>query len=315
MQAGLVRDGHGDLLADDIFCLPDGPRALDCLDFDDQLRWMDGLDDVACLAMDLERLGDPGAGKQLLRYYAEFSGNAQPESLRHHYIAYRAVMRAKIAALRAAERGEAGAQDADEASLLCDIGLRHLQAGQPLLILVGGVPGSGKTSLAHALADLMHAAVMSSDRVRKELSGVPPNRHAAARFNEGIYGPESTQRTYAWLASRARELLDLGETVIVDATFSDAGLRTRFREVAARSRAAAVELQCVAPPSTVRARLLARETHPDALSDAGISVGHRISMGFEAWPEAATVDASGSCDAAASFALETVTQKANGHES
>jgi aminoglycoside phosphotransferase family enzyme len=87
MAAGLVRDGHGDLLADDIFCLADGPRALDCLDFDNRLRWIDVLDDVACLATDVEDLGAAGAAYGFLGNYAEFSGWPQPETLLHHYIA------------------------------------------------------------------------------------------------------------------------------------------------------------------------------------------------------------------------------------
>ncbi|MDT7552839.1 MAG: uncharacterized protein QOI16_1375 [Pseudonocardiales bacterium] len=89
-------DGHGDLIADDIFCLPDGPRVLDCPDFDDHLRHVDALDDVAFLAMDLERLGHAELGTIFLDVYAEFSGDPAPASLRHHYIAYRALLRAKV---------------------------------------------------------------------------------------------------------------------------------------------------------------------------------------------------------------------------
>ena len=97
---GRVVDGHGDLLADDIFCLDDGPRVLDCLEFDDRLRWLDGLDDAAFLAMDLERLGAPDLAARFLDWYAEFAGDPAPASLRHHYVAYRAFVRAKVACLR-----------------------------------------------------------------------------------------------------------------------------------------------------------------------------------------------------------------------
>ncbi|HEY3014803.1 MAG TPA: hypothetical protein VGJ41_06815, partial [Nocardioides sp.] len=75
---GSVVDGHGDLIADDIFCLPDGPRALDCLDFDDRLRYVDGIDDAAFLAMDLERLGAPHLADRFLDWYAEFAGDPAP---------------------------------------------------------------------------------------------------------------------------------------------------------------------------------------------------------------------------------------------
>ncbi len=99
--AGLVRDGHGDLVADDIFCLPDGPRVLDCLEFDDRLRYVDVLDDVAFLAMDLERLAAPEAAEHFQYWYAEFAGRPRVVSLEHHYTAYRAFVRAKVACLQA----------------------------------------------------------------------------------------------------------------------------------------------------------------------------------------------------------------------
>ncbi|GHE74913.1 hypothetical protein GCM10018771_66290 [Streptomyces cellulosae] len=93
---GRVVDGHGDLLAEDVFCLDDGPRLLDCLEFDDRLRHVDGLDDAAFLAMDLEQLGAPEAAAWFLARYGEFSGDPAPSSLRHHYVAYRAFVRAKV---------------------------------------------------------------------------------------------------------------------------------------------------------------------------------------------------------------------------
>ena len=137
-------------------------------------------------------------------------------------------MRAKVAAIRAAERDHPGGTDAEEAALLCGIGLRHLEQGRVRLVLVGGAPGSGKTTLATALGDTLPAAVLSSDRVRKELSGLPPTRHVAAPFEEGIYGRGMTARTYALLARRTGSLLAMGESVIVDATFSRAELRLLF---------------------------------------------------------------------------------------
>jgi uncharacterized protein len=171
VRDGRIVDGHGDLLADDIFCLDDGPRVLDCLEFDDQLRWLDGLDDIAFLAMDLERLGAPELGELLLDRYAEFSGDPAPASLREHYLAYRAFVRVKVACLRHAQGDSAAA---GEAQVHAGITLAHLRRGQVRLVLVGGLPGSGKTTVAGRLADELGAVLLSSDRLRKELSGVTP---------------------------------------------------------------------------------------------------------------------------------------------
>lgn len=87
IEQGRVLDGHGDLLADDVFCLGDGPRILDCLEFDDALRYVDGLDDAAFLAMDLESLGAPESAAFFLAQYGEYSGDPAPPSLWHHYVA------------------------------------------------------------------------------------------------------------------------------------------------------------------------------------------------------------------------------------
>jgi aminoglycoside phosphotransferase family enzyme/predicted kinase len=272
--AGLARDGHGDLLADDVFCLPDGPRALDCLEFDDRLRWMDVLDDVACLAMDLERLGAVAAAQSLFEDYEEFSGAPQPDSLRHHYVAYRAVMRAKVAAIRAASAvGPLAQAAADEAGALCRLGLDHLRQARVRLLLVGGSPASGKTTLAGAIADAVGATLLSSDRIRKELHGLSPKQHYPARFAEGIYTADSTERTYRELAGRTQQLLGLGETVIVDASFTKNANRRPFRAVAASASADLLEVRCTAPDGLVKQRLSARLSTPDRVSEADITVG------------------------------------------
>ncbi|MGO4343076.1 AAA family ATPase [Pedococcus sp. 2YAF34] len=303
VEAGLVRDGHGDLLADDIFCVPEGPRALDCLDFSDELRWMDVLDDAASLATDLERLGSPRLGEQFLHDYAEFSGTRQPPSLRHHYAAYRAVMRAKVAAIRAAGHHTRTGADADEAGLLCDIGLSHLRRGRVRLVLVGGPPGSGKTTLSAALADRLGAVLLASDVERKSLAGMAPSVHAPAALGQGIYTAGMTVRTYTSLAARAALLLGMGETVVVDASFSAAGLREQFRSLARTASTPVVELVCSAPGRVIEDRLRSRASRPDALSDADWSVGRRVAALAEPWPEASVVHTGTSREAALTHAL------------
>lgn len=290
IEAGLIRDGHGDLLADDIFCLSDGPRVLDCLDFDETLRFMDVLDDVSCLAMDLERLGRVDLAEAFLQWYAQFSGTPLPEGLKHHYIAYRAVMRAKVTALR--ERAEGTDQAANEVAALCAIGKAHLRAGRRRLILVGGAPASGKTTLATALTDPLGAPVLSSDRVRKESAGISPQTPAGAPFEQGLYTTDLTNRTYASLQSRAQALLGLGESVIVDASFTKARHREPFRQLAATARADLVELRCVVAPPIAHQRRRRRAAHPDRYTDADEHIAERLAAAAEPWPQAHEINTS-----------------------
>ncbi|MDP1807390.1 MAG: hypothetical protein Q8K72_19595, partial [Acidimicrobiales bacterium] len=149
IKEGRACDGHGDLLADDIFCLDDSPRVLDCLEFDDRLRFGDALADVAFLAMDLERLGRPDLASEFLARYQDASGDGWAPSLAHHHIAYRAQVRAKVAAVRWSQGDTASGPTATRLLALCH---DHLRRARVRLVLVGGNPGTGKSTVARDIA-------------------------------------------------------------------------------------------------------------------------------------------------------------------
>jgi hypothetical protein len=283
---GRAVDGHGDLLADDIFCLDDGPRVLDCLEFDDRLRLGDGLADVAFLAMDLERLGRPELGQLLLDHYREHRGDAWPASLAHHHIAYRAQVRAKVAAIRARQGDERARRQAMD---LLAMARGHLEDGQVRLLLVGGLPGTGKSSLAAALGHALHATVLRSDEIRKERAGLTTNERAPAAFGAGLYTAESTAATYATLLEWATVALGRGETVVLDASWSSADQRARARQVATDGAATLVELRCDAPADVAAARMARRAADGDDPSDATPMIAAQMAAHADPWPEATTV--------------------------
>ena len=287
IRGGFLVDGHGDLLADDIFCLDDGVRILDCLEFDDRLRWVDGLDDAAFLAMDLERLGAPVLAERFTGWYAEFSADPAPAALVHHYTAYRAFVRAKIAFLHAAQGDLAGGAAAQQ---LTGMTLRHLRAGTVTLVLVGGLPGTGKTALAGKLAAQLGFTMLSSDRIRKELAGVPAEQRCPAPWQAGIYTPAWTARTYEELLRRAGWLLARGESVIADATWESPDRRAAAVTLAGAARAELVALRCAAPADIAQRRLAARTGD---ISDAGPAVARQMAARQTPWPEAVTIDTGG----------------------
>ncbi|BCM64765.1 hypothetical protein EASAB2608_00099 [Streptomyces sp. EAS-AB2608] len=300
IEQGRVVDGHGDLLAEDVFCLDDGPRVLDCLEFDDHLRYVDGLDDAAFLAMDLEQLGAPDTAAYFLARYGEYSADPAPPSLWHHYVAYRAFVRAKVSLIQA-RQGMPGAEAA--ARRLASLALRHLRASAVFLTVVGGLPGSGKSTLSGALADRLGVTLLSSDRIRKELAGIPAEQSAAARYGEGLYTPEWTARTYAALLDRATVLLSSGESVVLDATWSDAAQRQAAQGVAERTSADLVALHCHVPDAVSAARL---NTRPAGPSDAGPGIANAMAAREPPWPDAVPVDTSGALEAAVARALTAV---------
>ena len=291
-----IVDGHGDLMADDVFCLDDGPRVLDCLDFDDRLRWLDGLDDAAFLCMDLERLGAPRLAEHFISWYAEYAADPSPPSLRHHYVAYRAFVRAKVACLRWAQ-GDQGS--AATVARHTEIALRHLHAGAVGLVLVGGLPGSGKTALSEALADRLGCAVINSDRVRKELADIAPETSAAAEFGAGIYTASWTRRTYAEIMRRAARLLSYGESVIIDASWTSAELRAEAAGLAEHADVTA--LNCHTPLAGERLR-----TRAHGVSDADPAIAARMAETADPWPEATPVDTSGPVEKSVEVALRAV---------
>jgi uncharacterized protein len=279
-----VRDGHGDLLADDIFCLDDGPRILDCLDFSARYRYSDVLLDAAFLAMDLERLGSSKSAVTFLNRWRSVTGDHYPASLAHHYIAYRAHVRAKVACLRVAQGMPAAAETARRCH---DLAADHLEAGRVRLVLVGGAPGTGKTTLATGLADAIDATVLRSDEVRKELAGIGPRVSGTAGLGEGLYTPAAIDATYRELIGRATALLERGRSVVLDATWSAEGHRGSARRAADGTRADLTELCCQAPVEVAERRVASRG--PDA-SDVTVEIVRRLTGTADPWPAAAILD-------------------------
>jgi predicted kinase len=165
------------------------------------------------------------------------------------------------------------------------------------LILVGGTPATGKTTLAGRLADQLGAVVLSSDRIRKELAGVDPDRSAATDYRHGVYAPEWTRRTYREALHRARGLLEMGETVVLDASWTDASLRRQARDVATETSSAVVELRCTALPDVVAERLARRATAHTGASDADATIAAKLAADMDTWPQAYEIETDeGDCD-------------------
>ncbi len=297
ITAGRARDGHGDLLADDIFCLDDGPRVLDCLEFDDRLRWGDELADVAFLALDLERLGRADLAGQFLAAYREFAGDTWPDSLAHHHIAYRAQVRAKVAALawEQADEGSPG-QDraAREARQLLGLAATHLSAGRVRLVVIGGLPGTGKSTLAARLGEALGAVVLRSDEIRKQLAGLGPATPAPAAFGQGLYRPEMTESTYSELLRRARTALAGGQSVVADASWHDPAWREAARTLAGQVVADLAEVRCELPVELIMHRVGARAAVGGDTSDATAAVVRQLAASQQPWPSALVVDTTAS---------------------
>ena len=294
-----IRDGHGDLLADDVFCLSGGPRLLDCLEFDDRLRYGDVLGDVAFLAMDLERLSRGDLAARLLERYRMESGDRWPASLEHFYIAYRALVRAKVAVLRVSDDPSA----ATAASALLALSETHLRRGRVRLVLIGGAPATGKTTIARELAHASGWTVLRSDVIRKQLAGLEPIDSARAPLDRGLYTQGGTDRTYAALVDQARARLEHGDSVILDASWGSRDRRRAAQALAGQTGSELVSFVCDVPPQVADQRASTRMQQGNDSSDADASIASALRARFDAWPEAVALDTSEAPDQLARLIL------------
>ena len=293
VQTGRVRDGHGDLLADDVFCLPDGPRVLDCLDVDPQLRCGDVVADVAFLAMDLEHLGDVTAAHRLWEQYRLHSGEHHPQTLVHFYTAYRAAVRAKVCCLRADQLPPGGARASQlrEAADLAGLALRHLEQTRVTLTLLGGLPGSGKSTLAEAVTAVGDSTLLSSDLVRHELRGHRVDRDDQEPHAGPEYAAETTDEVYRTMLHRARIELARGVSVVLDASWTTEAHRRAARALATETSSVLIEVQCQVTDDVAAARTRERGPAHDAHATAAVRTAMRVRT--DAWPTATCMDTAG----------------------
>jgi uncharacterized protein len=282
-----IVDGHGDLLADDIFCLPDGPEILDCLEFDDNLRYVDTIDDAAFLAMDLEFLGRKDLAEFFLDQYSRLAADPAPQSLKHFYVAYRAVVRAKVDCVRFAQRHH---DAADDASRHLAIALEHLRACSVRLALVGGGPGTGKTTLAHGLAQRVGAEVVSTDEVRRAMQDAGAIDGVAGVLNAGLYSNENVATVYDEVIQRAHDHLANGRSVILDGTWRDSDRRDQVRQLAVQTHSDDIELKCQISASTAAHRVAARPQ--GNMSDATPAIASALADDAQEWFGAHRIDTS-----------------------
>ncbi|MGD0746448.1 MAG: AAA family ATPase [Acidimicrobiales bacterium] len=289
IATGKVCDGHGDLQAEDIFCLDDGVRILDCIEFSDELRFGDVCADVAFLAMDLERLGRPDAAQRFVRDYESRSGADLPPPLLHHYIAQRAYVRAKVACLQY----EQGVEGCDRAARdLHALALRHVRQSRLALALVGGLPGAGKSTLAAGLAAETGWALLRSDEVRRDLQPPGGSEPTDPAPDDGRYAPSAVGAVYVDLVRQARLLLEKGESVILDASWTDAARRSEAARLAADTGSELLEFCCTCEDVVATARIDERRGRGGDVSEATPKVRAAMADRMDAWPSATVIDTS-----------------------
>ncbi len=269
---GFVRECHGDLHLGNIALIGDQPIPFDGIEFNPALRWIDVMSEVAFTMMDLLHRGRPDYAWRFLNGYLETTGDYAGIAVLRFYLAYRAAVRAKVSAIRSAQPGiavRAGADALRACRSYLALAQHCLHESHPVLIITHGLPGSGKTTFAQYLVEQMGAIRLRSDVERKRLHGL----QAGERSRGDIYGAAATERTYARLHELAREILQAGHVVIVDAAFLNRAEREQFRRLAHNLSVPFAIASLHAPDPALRQRI--EQRRHDA-SEADVAVLEKL---------------------------------------
>lgn len=264
---GYIRECHGDLHLGNIAWVDAQPLIFDGIEFNPDLRFIDVISEMAFLAMDLRHRGEPGLAWQALNTYLEDTGDYSGLAALPYYMAYRALVRAKVAAIRAHQ----GQGDFAECHTYLKLAAQITEERRPALILMHGVSGSGKTVLSQALMQAMGAIRLRSDVERKRLFGLAPLDNSEA-VPGGIYTREAGERTREHLLRLARHLLEEGYTVIEDATFLARNWRLPFQNLADSLQVPWVLVSPRVSLDELRRRVIRRKAHGGDASEADTSV-------------------------------------------
>ena len=281
---GRVREGHGDLRAEHICLAGNEIDVIDCVEFSERLRYGDVASEIAFLAMDLERLGAPRLADELAEAYTEIAGDEELAVFVPFYKCYRACVRGKVESLRSLER-EVGAAEREQACQLArgyfDLASRYARGASPALIVVCGLSGSGKSTVARMLEHRKGFKAINSDRVRKRLASVSPHEHVRTDYGANIYSDRFSKIAYDAMLAEAETLLNEGCGAILDATFKASADRQLALALAARHGVPVLFVECVVSEGEAIRRLERRASSHDEVSDATPEVYKRQRAEFE----------------------------------
>ena len=272
---GFIRECHGDLHLANIVLLDEVPVPFDGIEFNAELRFIDVASDVAFTFMDLVEHGLPRLAWRFLNQYLEASGDYGLLTGLRFYAVYRALVRAKVSLIRAHQPDtHASEKQRAAAAFLRDLALaeRLAAASSPLLVAIGGLSGSGKTTVASLLLEHLGALRVRSDIERKRLAGLAAGARTAAAFGAGLYSPEMTMRTYERLHEVAASVLAAGFPVIIDAAMLRRVERRALSRLAVRFGVRYECIWCDASAATLRARVARRQAQGADASDATLAV-------------------------------------------
>jgi aminoglycoside phosphotransferase family enzyme/predicted kinase len=279
VHEGWIRERHGDLHLSNLVLTDNGIRAFDCIEFSEQLRQIDAVDDIAFLFMDCAVRGHEDLAYTFVDGYLEATGDYSGAPLLRFYAIYRSLVRAKVAALQLAQSFDDGAAKRLDRHIDWARKIVNLPAGH--IVLMCGPSGSGKSWLAERLVPYIPGIRIRSDIVRRQLAGLDRTQASGSDLDSGIYKQAMGEAVYARLLELTGDLIAVGENVVVDAAFLSSANRATFQAFARKQGCKCVVVQCDAQPDVLRQRVVLRLASGDDPSEATLAVLDRQLESFD----------------------------------
>jgi uncharacterized protein len=283
MEQHRIRDCHGDLHLDHIHITPEATTIFDCIEFNDRFRFIDVANDLAFLAMDFDFEGKRVLGSLFLRNAAGAFGDAGLQEVANFYKCYRAFVRGKVETLQTTSaEASIALEHAKRASRYFRLALEYaINGSQPLVLVIMGRVGTGKSTVAQQLGQELDWPVFSSDRIRKTLASVPLTQRTASELKEMVYSEQMTDRTYQELVKQGLAALADSGVVILDATFSTQAKREYLRTECAKAHVHVQVIELEAEMDEIANRLHARGTIAGEISDARLEDLEALTAAYE----------------------------------
>jgi uncharacterized protein len=294
IQQHRILDCHGDLHLDHIHLTPEATTIFDCIEFNDRFRFIDIANDLAFLAMDFDFKGRSDLGNLFLRNAARELGDAAMPKIANFYKCYRAFVRGKVESIQATGKEATNPQEHQkQAARYFRLALRYASGGsEPLILVVMGGVGTGKSTIAKRLASELNWPVFSSDEIRKTIAGVPLTQRSPPELRAKLYSAQMTRRTYRKLirdglaaigCSRGRRPRPLQprKGVILDATFSTQALRKFLRDECKKANVPIQFVELGVDPDEVKNRLKLRDEKTAETSDARLEDFEKLNAAYQ----------------------------------
>jgi aminoglycoside phosphotransferase family enzyme/predicted kinase len=275
---GFIRECHGDMHLRNMVWLDEKPMAFDCIEFNATLRWIDVISEISFLVMDLQDRQLHQLANRFLNSYLEITGDYTGLAILPFYLVYRAMVRAKVNALRL-EQESISAEERDQAESAfrsyLQLASNYTQQTRPKLIIMRGLSASGKSTVSQQLLDNIGAIRIRSDVERKRMFEYEATEDAADEVDQGIYSSQASQQTYSKLHDLTTLIINSGYSVIVDAAFLKREQRLPFQILAETLAVSYNIMEITAPAEVLRQRIIDREHD---VSDANLAVlEHQLS--------------------------------------